>query len=111
MVIDQGSGIVGRGMKGEGGVCNSRAQRPVSAGRRAQATARPERRAPPTAPAPRRLRTPPRQTPATPPTLSDGTLPEHLLSPQTYCFRCHHIFALGSTINWIDLCYQQCNHL
>lgn len=46
---------------------DSRAQRPVSAGRRAQATARAERRAPPTAPAPRRLRTPRRQTGPTPP--------------------------------------------
>lgn len=65
--------------EGEGGNIDSRAQRPVSAGRRAQATARPERRAPPPAPEPRRLRTP-RVTPRGPgpaplhPTLSDGTL-------------------------------------
>ena len=64
MTMDTGVGrLERRGVRGLGCSIDSRAQRPVSAGRRAQATARPERRAPPPAPAPRRLRTPRRQTP------------------------------------------------
>lgn len=47
---------------GVAGSIDSRAQRPVSAGRRAQARGRAERRAPRPASTPRRLRTPPRQT-------------------------------------------------